>query len=720
MTESSGHTDVGTATEALLERVGPRVRLGLPLGIGKPVALVNELYRRARDDSSLDVEIYSALSLAPPRWSSDLERRLVEPMAERIFGDVPELDYVTDLERDELPPNVRIHQFYLRPGDLLDSTAAQSAYIASNYTHVAEHVLKRGLNAVAQSVGRRQDGSESRYSLGSNPDLTLDLLPALAARRRSGKPAAFVGHVNREMPFMYGDGELTADDFDILVDDGRAEALFGPPNRPVGTADYLIGLYASALIPDGGTLQLGIGTMSDAVSAMLLLRQQENEAYRRAIRAAAADIAPLAEAIGGTGRFEQGLFANSEMLAEGFLHLYRAGILARGVYPDATLQRLIDEEGFDDEVSPELFRAMVSRRGLDRPLTPTEVDELRRLGLLAEEVAWKDGALVRPDGSSVAADPGEAKNLEAICRDFLGERLAGGQVAHFGFFLGPRAFYQGLRELDETERRRFNATRISWVNRLGEAFELQAAQRRRARFLNETMMVTALGAAVSDGLDDGRVVSGVGGQYNFVAMAHELPDARSVLLLKSTRESGGELTSNLRWSYGHATIPRHLKDLVVTEYGVADLRGKTDAEVVEAIAGVCDSRFQDDLVASAKRAGKLPQDFRLPDRFRRNRPERAATALEPLEQLDLCPRFPFGSDLTDEEVVLGRALRSLEALRRAPVRNRPSLAVLRSSIAPPAAAAPYLARMGLDRPSGWTQRLERRLVLLGLASIGAI
>ena len=56
------------------------------------------------------------------------------------------------------------------------------------------------------------------------------------------------------------------------------------------------------------------------------------------------------------------------------------------------------------------------------------------------------------------------------------------------------------------------------------------------------MMATALGAAVSDALEDGRVVSGVGGQYNFVAMAHALPDARSVLMLRASREAGGRDT----------------------------------------------------------------------------------------------------------------------------------------------------------------------------------
>ena len=49
--------------------------------------------------------------------------------------------------------------------------------------------------------------------------------------------------------------------------------------------------------------------------------------------------------------------------------------------------------------------------------------------------------------------------------------------------------------------------------------------------MNICMMATPLGGAASETLPDGRVVSGVGGQYNFVSMAADLPEARSVLML---------------------------------------------------------------------------------------------------------------------------------------------------------------------------------------------
>jgi acyl-CoA hydrolase len=149
--------------------------------------------------------------------------------------------------------------------------------------------------------------------------------------------------------------------------------------------------------------------------------------------------------------------------------------------------------------------------------------------------------------------------------------------------------------------------------------------------------VTLLGSAVSDSLDDGRVVSGVGGQYNFVAMAHALRQARSILLLRSTRKSHGRLESNIVWEYAHSTIPRHLRDMVVTEYGIADLRGKSDREVIAALLNLADSRFQPGLMAQAKRAGKLPAGYAIPEAFRHNIPERLRSALAPLQKAGLFP-----------------------------------------------------------------------------------
>ena len=231
------------------------------------------------------------------------------------------------------------------------------------------------------------------------------------------------------------------------------------------------------------------------------------------------------------------------------------------------------------------------------------------------------------------------------------------------------------------------------------------------------MMYTLNGAAVSDGLDDGRVVSGVGGQYNFVAMAHELPGARSILALRATRVSGGKAVSNIVFNYAHCTIPRHLRDIVITEYGIADLRGQSDEEVFLRLIRIADSRFQDELLAQAKKAGKVSSDFKPPADWRQNTPANVSKALKAGGEGDWFPAFPFGRDFTDEELTLGKALKGLKAATATP---RGKLATLWQAVRAEDEAGHYdtlIDRMGLKKPSGLREKLDRKLVIHGLQQL---
>src|ERR1700721_3435229 len=134
---------------------------------------------------------------------------------------------------------------------------------------------------------------------------------------------------------------------------------------------------------------------------------------------------------------------------------------------------------------------------------------------------------------------------------------------------------------------------VSFTNELYGDEDIKRRARIDARFINNAMMATLMGAAISDGLEDGQVVSGVGGQYNFVAQAFALRGARSILTVEATRTAGPKTQSNIRWSYGHETIPRHLRDVIVTEYGVADVRGKSAADVIASMLQLAASRYQD-------------------------------------------------------------------------------------------------------------------------------
>jgi hypothetical protein len=224
----------------------------------------------------------------------------------------------------------------------------------------------------------------------------------------------------------------------------------------------------------------------------------------------------------------------------------------------------------------------------------------------------------------------------------------------------------------------------------------------------------------SDALEDGRVVSGVGGQYNFVTMAQALDDGRSILLVRSTRSDDGTARTNVRATYGNTTIPRHLRDIVVTEYGIADVRGRTDQDVATALIEIADSRFQDGLLHEAQQSGKVAHRYRIPDSCRGNRSEKIDWILAPFRARGLFPAFPFGTDLTNEEIVLKSAL---EYLKHASAHKRgliPRRGVLRKVIDVPHGARPYLDRMQLDAPRTVKERILQRAVVFALASIDGI
>ncbi len=134
-------------------------------------------------------------------------------------------------------------------------------------------------------------------------------------------------------------------------------------------------------------------------------------------------------------------------------------------------------------------------------------------------------------------------------------READGALLHAAFFLGPKSFYQRLRDMPQERLAKLRMSAVSFTNELYGDQVAKTHARVKGRFINSAMMATLLGALVSDGLEDGRVVSGVGGQHNFVTQAFALPDARSIICVKSTRTAHGKTLSNIRYSYGHVTIP---------------------------------------------------------------------------------------------------------------------------------------------------------------------
>ena len=176
-------------------------------------------------------------------------------------------------------------------------------------------------------MAKRVVDGVARYSLSCNTDTTLDILRARNEGRASFK---LIGQVNSELPFMPGLGDLPGDEFSAVLDSPATDfPLFAPPAEPISDTKYAIGLHAAGLVPDGGTLQIGIGQVGDALAQGLIVRHRDNTQFHAIMKR----LAPGTEQLAGveTGPFEKGLYGVSEMLFEAFLGLIEAGILKRDV-----------------------------------------------------------------------------------------------------------------------------------------------------------------------------------------------------------------------------------------------------------------------------------------------------------------------------------------------------------------------------------------------------
>jgi acyl-CoA hydrolase len=611
--------------DALIVSLGKTVVLGLPIGIGKAVHVADALFERALSDPTISLTIFTGLTLSVPRGKTKLESGFIGPLVDRLYTDCPTPAYVRAVAEKSLPANVQIREFYLRPGAYLGNDLAQQNYASINYSQVVDELVELGVNVIAQLIASRND-STGKYSLSCNPEITLDLLPRLEARRSLGQTVAMVGQVNRNLPYMFGESELDADRFDFILDSDEYQfPLFSLLNGRVTPADYAAGMHVASLIPDGGTLQLGIGSLSAAVAHCLRLRHDSPEIFSEVLeslpggtRSKVRMFLPVE-----TTPFGKGLYASTELLSDAVLALFEHGLIKRPA---------------DDE----------------------------------------DETLI-----------------------------------HAGFFIGSNALYETLKQMPRERRRLINMTRISFVNTLFHDEARKRRQRRQARFVNETMMATLLGEAISDTLRDGSVVSGVGGQFDFVSMAHSLHDAHSILMLRASRVNKGVSQSNIRWSYGNATVPRHHRDIYVTEYGIAATRGRTDMQVIEAMLQIAGSAFQPELIAQAKGARKLAADYRIPDDAGNNSPQTLQEIFDRQELRRYFPAYPLGTDLTAVEQVLVPALEWLQANT---ARTSSMARVLIAAIFNGGAAKHNSAidRLGLGQPSGLGDRLRRRLVSYAL------
>jgi hypothetical protein len=158
------------------------------------------------------------------------------------------------------------------------------------------------------------------------------------------------------------------------------------------------------------------------------------------------------------------------------------------------------------------------------------------------------------------------------------------------------------------------------------------------------------------------------------------------------------------------TIPRHLRDIVVTEFGIADLRGKSDKVVIAQLLNITDSRFQKRLAQEAKKNGKISSDSTIRTEFKRNHAREISQRLKRYKDQGFFQAFPFGTDFTEEEIFIGKALKSLKRKKQ---KSLVMIATIIKAFLIPVDQKPYakyLKRMGLEETSNFEEKLYQKLL----------
>ena len=695
--------ELDMVVNSIIEYAKPHIKLAMPLGLGKANHIVNALYQRVKETPDLQLSIYTALTLNQPKAPSNpYAAQVMNAVTSQLYSGYPDLEYAQDRCKQQLPANIKVYEFFLSPGALLGNDEAQQSYINSNYTHAARDIFSKGINVIAQMV---TPPLRNNLSLSCNPDVTLDLFNLVKKAGNKHKPF-IVGEVNQQLPYLKGQAEVDVEHFDLLYTppDFKGYKLFTLPQRAVKYSDYALAMHVSRLVSDGGTLQIGIGALGDAIAHCLFLRDQCNDVYKEIYKKSlnSSPECRIKNMPSYLEPFQKGLYANTEMLVEGLVYLREKQILRKKVYPLKGINNLLDKELIEPIISQNLIDTLLSENIISIPCSLTQLQALQTVGIIDQD-----------DISNILIDSKRA--LIDYCKPTFGQKLKGGIYCHAGFYFGSQLLYERLRTLDSDSLNGLDMCSVNYVNHLYNGEALKRDQRKNACFVNSGMMLTLTGAAVSDGVADYQMVSGVGGQYNFVAQAHELEGARSIMCFQSTRTKNGELKSNIVWDYPHITIPRHLRDIVVTEYGIADLRSASDRDIIARILNITDSRFQKSLLKKAKEAGKIESTYVIPSEYQNNLPKKIEELFQQSEYATYFPMYPLGCDL---DLIQRYATHALQGVQERSF-NKVGLFkhILKNSLK--STSKPYYndvySLMGLNKPTSLKSHFMRFLIKLELS-----
>lgn len=175
-----------------------------------------------------------------------------------------------------------------------------------------------------------------------------------------------------------------------------------------------------------------------------------------------------------------------------------------------------------------------------------------------------------------------------------------GRIA-YSFALGTRTLYDTI-----TDNADFICHPVDFTN-----MPDVIARNPRAIAINNTTQIDLQGQASSES-DGHRHISGTGGQLQFVRGAYASRGGKSFICLASTYEKRGERRSRivLELTAGNVvTTPRSDMMYVVTEYGIANLKGRSVAERAKAVIGLAHPDYREGLAREARAKGLVPPHY---------------------------------------------------------------------------------------------------------------
>jgi 4-hydroxybutyrate CoA-transferase len=121
--------------------------------------------------------------------------------------------------------------------------------------------------------------------------------------------------------------------------------------------------------------------------------------------------------------------------------------------------------------------------------------------------------------------------------------------------------------------------------------------------INMGLLCDLTGQVVAEGFGH-RHISGPGGQLDFAIGAYWSKGGKGITLITSARKlADGSLVSSIVPEFppgSPVTVPRHYANYVITEYGIANLRGKSRRERAQALIAIAHPDFRDELRAKAR------------------------------------------------------------------------------------------------------------------------